>query len=64
MAEPPFLPPTSGDRYTLILDLDETLVHYVDEGENKGKYTARPFSKDFLYQMSKFFEVVVFTAGL
>jgi hypothetical protein len=24
----PFLPPSDGVRYTLVLDLDETLVHY------------------------------------
>lgn len=29
----PFLPPMMGDReYTLVLDLDETLIHYVDSG--------------------------------
>lgn len=25
---PPFLPPTSETLYTLVLDLDETLVHF------------------------------------
>ena len=28
IVEPPYLPSSSTDSYTLILDLDETLVHY------------------------------------
>lgn len=36
--EPPFLPPFDQEesRYTLVLDLDETLVHYY-ETEDDGK---------------------------
>lgn len=39
----PFLP-DSKDRkpYTLVLDLDETLVHYY-EANGKGKYNVRPY---------------------
>ena len=35
----PFLPPTNAE-FTLVLDLDETLIHYVDEGE--GHFLIRP----------------------
>ena len=35
-ATPPFLPPLSAEekskRYTLVLDLDETLIHNVEYG--------------------------------
>jgi len=27
---PPFLPPLTHRRYTLVLDLDETLIHYLE----------------------------------
>lgn len=35
--EPPYLPPKEKNekKYTLALDLDETLIHY-NEGENGG----------------------------
>lgn len=40
----PYLPPLpSNKQYTLVLDLDETLIHYdVDEIKNEGFYLIRP----------------------
>ena len=67
------------DKKTLILDLDETLVHSsftpfekndiileVDfEGIMYKIYVlVRPFAKEFLNKVSKFFEVVIFTASI
>ena len=59
----PYLPPlntNSGKQYTLVLDLDETLVHYYEE---KNTMLIRPFASQFLQQMAQFYEVVIFTAG-
>lgn len=56
------LPPTSA-RYTLVLDLDETLVHYVEVGD-EAEVLVRPYCYEFLAEMSKHYELVVFTAGL
>lgn len=42
----PFLPPMSMNKeYTLVLDLDETLVHYYEE---KNTVLLRPFASQFL----------------
>ena len=50
-------------RSCLVLDLDETLIHYVDAGED-SYFLVRPFCKEFLAEMSKYYEIVVFTAGV
>lgn len=55
--------------YTLVLDLDETLIHFdIDEGaddeEEAGYYNIRPGAIRFLGVLSDFFEIVVFTAAM
>ena len=61
---PPFLPKldTKRYKYTLVLDLDETLVHYIEE-ENSSYVQVRPYAEYFLKELSKFFEIVLFTAA-
>ena len=61
---PPFLPPLDTNRYkySLILDLDETLVHYIEE-ENKAYVQVRPYADFFLNEMAKYFELIIFTAA-
>lgn len=64
------LPPCS--RHTLVLDLDETLVHSKMNSES-GDFVlnvggsigvkCRPFLDEFLRKAAKLFEVVVFTAS-
>ena len=76
------LPPKSEEflnKKTLILDLDETLVHSsfspfekndiileVDfEGIMYNIYVlVRPFAEEFLINMSKYFEIAIFTASI
>lgn len=61
--KPPFLPELLEDRYTLVLDLDETMVHYI-ENDGHGEYLTRPYLENFLNEMKNFFEIVVFTAAV
>jgi Dullard-like phosphatase family protein len=62
---PPFLPPKQeeGKKYTLVLDLDETLVHY-DGDTGEGRFLVRPGAVDFLTKLGEYYEIVVFTAAL
>lgn len=56
-----YLPQIAGDKkYTLVLDLDETLVHFVAK---EKKFKLRPGCIQFLKDMSQLFEVVIFTAA-
>lgn len=58
-----FLPPIRADReYTLVLDLDETLVHF-EEITQGGMFLVRPYARVFLERVSEFFEIVIFTAA-
>ena len=74
------LPPKTSDKKTLVLDLDETLVHsgFIPfetpsdviiqiELENEIHdihVLVRPYVKEFLESMSKRYELVIFTASL
>jgi len=66
VCEGPFLPPIAeGKTYTLVLDLDETLIHYdIDEEENEGYYMIRPGALRFLKELSTHYEIVIFTAAI
>lgn len=61
--EEPFLPSVPSGTYTLVLDLDETLVHFV-QSKDEGAVYIRPGCEEFLKTVSEWYEVVVFTAGL
>lgn len=52
------LDPTAGKRYTVVLDLDETVVYARD-----GPLYARAHLESLLKVMDKYCEVVVWTAG-
>ncbi|OMJ93763.1 hypothetical protein SteCoe_3207 [Stentor coeruleus] len=54
----PFLPQYSHKEFTLVLDLDETLGHY-----HQGKFLKRPGVTEFLLEMDKYYELVLFTAS-
>ena len=68
------------NKKTLVLDLDETLVHssmdpfpsgchltiniYVNGRQYKVYVLIRPFVEQFLSEMSKLYEIIIFTASL
>ncbi len=59
-----FLPSSKEPhKNTLVLDLDETLVHYVEDSEN-AFIQVRPGAEDFLEEMANYYELVIFTAAM
>lgn len=62
--EPPYLPAAKNPNgYCLVLDLDETLVHYY-EHNGEGSFRIRPGCDKFLKEMAELYEVVIFTAAM
>ena len=62
--DPPYLPEIDSSRdYCLVLDLDETLVHYFEVG-SEGTFLVRPGCDQFLTEMAEIYEVVIFTAAM
>lgn len=60
---PPYLPPISPKyKFTLVLDVDETLIHFFFTYIN-GMFFVRPYCFEFLNEINKYYEIVTFTAG-
>lgn len=61
----PYLRKEALKEYTLVLDLDETLIHFQVDGldEQKGLLRMRPGLFEFLESVSRHYELVVFTAA-
>ena len=58
----PFLPPISNKyEYTLVLDLDETIVH--NNSTEKIEPVLRPGIEEFLDVLSNYYEIILFTAS-
>ena len=60
---PPFLGNKDPKyKYTLVLDLDETIIHYIKY--KKSEYIqVRPYLDDFIQELSNFYEIVIFTSS-
>ena len=56
--EAPYLPVCQLKEFSLVLDLDETLGHY-----SMGKFLLRPGVQNFLSEMNRYFELILFTAA-
>ena len=61
----PYLKTKNNKLYTLVLDLDETLIHFKNNpnDENSGKLQFRPYLENFLKEVKKYYELIVFTAA-
>lgn len=55
----PYLPEAEKSLHTLVLDLDETLIHRVGQD-----VLVRPGAQEFLEEMSQVCEIVIFTAAV
>ena len=61
----PFLPPKNIDdkrEYCLVLDLDETLVHFFEDN-NEAYVKVRMGAERFISTLSQYCEIVIFTAS-
>ena len=61
----PYIKTINRKKYSLILDLDETLVHFKinSQDDSEGVLQIRPGVIPFLEEMGKFYELIVFTAA-
>lgn len=63
--EPPYLTTKNLKPYTLVLDLDETIIHFRVNPNNEleGVMKVRPGIYDFLETLGKYYEMIVFTTA-
>jgi len=61
----PYLASKSTKKYTLVLDLDETLIHFKlnMNDTSQGELRVRPGLFEFLDTVVKYYELVIFTAA-
>ena len=52
---------TTKEKF-LVIDLDETLIH-TEINKNSNKINIRPFAKEFIISLSKFYNIFLFTAS-
>lgn len=52
----------TNKQLTLVLDLDETLVHFA-YSPSGGSFVVRPSCNEFLKNICKYYEVMIFTAA-
>lgn len=65
--QPPYIRVPASKKFTLVLDLDETLLHYMernDQSDSEGTLYIRPGADEFLGTLSQHYEIVIFTAAM
>ena len=61
---PPYIKtPLINKQYTLVLDLDETLVNFKIKSGREGYVRLRPFLFGFLEEVSQYYELIIFTSA-
>ena len=60
---PPYIKTPNPKKYTLVLDLDETLVNFKIKKGREGYVRLRPFLFGFLEEVSQFYELIIFTSS-
>ena len=60
---PPYLKNQNTKKYTLVLDLDETLVNFKIKKGREGYVRLRPFLFGFLEEVSQYYELIIFTSA-
>ena len=61
-ARPPFILSRRLKKFTLILSLDETLVHLQKINNNQCSLKLRPYLFDFLESVKPYYELILFTS--
>ena len=61
----PYVRTLNNKKYSLVLDLDETLIHFKPQnnGEDGGTLRVRPGIYEFLDEVGKYYELIVFTTA-
>ena len=61
----PYIHSINKKKYTLILDLGETLVHFKVNPDNDGEgiLKVRPWVTEFLNEVVKYYELIIFTGA-
>ena len=59
----PYIQFPSEKPYTLILDLDETLVHFKVKSSKGGTLRARPYLFGFLEEVGHYYELIVWSSA-
>ena len=61
----PYVRTKNNKEYSLVLDLDETLIHFKPQnnGEDGGILRVRPGINEFLDEVGKYYELIVFTTA-
>ena len=61
---PPYIKsPIINKKYTLVLDLDETLVNFKIKTGREGFVRLRPFLFGFLEEVIQYYELIIFTSA-
>ena len=61
---PPYIKsPLINKKYTLVLDLDETLVNFKIKTGREGFVRLRPFLFGFLEEVIQYYELIIFTSA-